>query len=324
MKNIHGIIILDKPGGMTSQQAVTKVRRILGIRKAGHTGTLDPMATGVLLVCLNEATKLASFLTAMDKQYAAGLKLGERTDTFDAEGSVTERRDISHISREGLQRVLQEFSGNIRQLPPMYSAVKIAGQRLYTLARKGIDVERPEREVYVSEITLTGMALPHADFTVTCSKGTYVRTLCDDIGQRLGTGAHLSSLRRLRVGDCPVGDAVTFEELMELAVREAGQHNAPHEGAANGSDMHQSLFRALEQKKYFIPPDKAVSFLDEVVLEKGDAEKVKQGQQITLHRGTDISEKRLVRLKDNEGFLFGIGLVSGGRIKMERLLKLQV
>lgn len=322
MNGIHGVINLHKPPGCTSQQAVTRIKRIFGSRKAGHTGTLDPMATGVLLVCLNEATKLSSFLTGMDKRYAARGKLGERTDTYDAEGKVTEQRESSHITPEMVRAALERFSGKIRQLPPMFSAIKVEGEPLYRMARKGIHIDRPEREVHISEISLAGADIPYFDFSVTCSKGTYVRTLCDDIGMNLGTGAHLVSLERTRTGDFDIQDSVTLDELKEDEALTSLIKEARQGGASAPSSGWEALLSYLAQKKYFISCDRALSSLDEALLEEEDVKKIKQGQQVPYYSVREIAAESFVRLKDGAGNLFGIGGISGGKLRVVRLLNL--
>ena len=193
------IINLNKSPGITSHQAVAQVKRLLGVKKAGHTGTLDPMATGVLLVCLNEATKVSRFLLDMDKQYRARVKLGERTDTYDSQGRVIEQKDASALTEDDVVSAVKMFEGSMTQKPPMYSAIKIQGKKLYELARKGIEIERQERHVRIYKLRVSGFNLPYFDLAISCSKGTYVRTLAEDIARALGTCGHVSLLRRLHV-----------------------------------------------------------------------------------------------------------------------------
>ncbi|HTZ40132.1 MAG TPA: tRNA pseudouridine(55) synthase TruB [Syntrophales bacterium] len=207
---MKGVVIVDKPAGITSHDAVDRVRKLLGERKAGHTGTLDPMATGVLPVCVGEATKIASFLAGDDKVYEATMRLGVRTDTQDITGKVLAEQE-PRVAEADVKAVLATFAGTITQVPPQYSAVKVRGKALYKWARKGIHVEPPAREVEIREILLQGIELPHVRFTATCSKGTYVRTLCADAGERLGCGAVLESLRRTRCGVFRLEDAVRLE-----------------------------------------------------------------------------------------------------------------
>jgi tRNA pseudouridine55 synthase len=215
---MKGVVIVDKPAGITSHDAVDRVRKLLGERKAGHTGTLDPMATGVLAVCVGEATKIASFLTGDDKVYEATMRLGVRTDTLDMTGQVLTEQEPRATDAD-VKAVLAAFTGTITQVPPQYSAVKVRGKALYKWARKGIRVEPPPREVQIREILLQGIELPRVRFTVTCSKGTYVRTLCADMGDRLGCGAALEQLRRTRSGIFRLQDAVRLDGESDDGIR---------------------------------------------------------------------------------------------------------
>lgn len=205
--------MIDKPQGITSFGVVDRVRRARGARKAGHAGTLDPMATGVLVVCLGRATRLVSQLMDGEKVYRACARFGVETDTLDAEGRQTAVRDASGLTEPDVALALARFVGVIRQKPPMYSALKQKGQRLHMLARAGIEVERPERQVFVKEavLELFDPATPSATIVVTCSKGTYIRTLVADLGTALGVGAHVSALRRLKAGPFSLEQAVFLE-----------------------------------------------------------------------------------------------------------------
>jgi tRNA pseudouridine55 synthase len=194
-----GVIIIDKPAGKTSHAVVTEVKKLLGVRKAGHTGTLDPMATGVLPVCLDEATKLAGFLTGEDKEYRATLLLGVKTDTLDVEGKVIGGSE-KMVSEEAIRKAMSDMVGNIAQVPPAFSAVKFQGKPLYKWARNNIFPKKQAREVKIHDITIEKIDFPRVTFRICCSKGTYIRTLCSDIGELLGTGACLSELRRLKSG----------------------------------------------------------------------------------------------------------------------------
>lgn len=215
MKN--GILIIDKPQGITSHDVVRQVRRLLRMRRVGHTGTLDPLATGVLPVAVGEGTRLVEFLMAGDKTYRATLKLGERTDTQDSEGAVLERRPLGALSHRSIEEACRSLVGTIRQLPPMYSALKKDGVPLYKLARQGIEVERAEREVEIHRLDLLAVDLPYVTIEVDCSKGTYIRTLCQDLGEILGPGAHLTALRRVRTGSFSEEDAISLDTLAERA-----------------------------------------------------------------------------------------------------------
>jgi tRNA pseudouridine55 synthase len=207
---MNGVIIVDKPAGITSHDVVDRVRKLLGIKKAGHAGTLDPMATGVLAVCVGEATKIASFLTGDDKVYEATMRLGVRTDTQDMTGRVLAEQE-TRVTDEDVKAVLAGFVGTITQVPPQYSAVKVRGKALYKWARKGVNVEAAARRVNIREIHVRDIALPLVSFTVTCSKGTYVRTLCADAGDRLGCGAALERLHRTASGIFRAENAVSLE-----------------------------------------------------------------------------------------------------------------
>lgn len=217
-----GVLVIDKPAEWTSHDVVAKLRRILRTRRIGHTGTLDPFATGVLVVCVNRATRLSQFLTADDKEYVATMRLGFATDTGDFTGEpVSPAADASHITPEQVQEALAPFRGRIRQIPPMYSAKKVGGVRLHEMARRGEEIEREPIEIEIKELELiaddAGVRSQEFTFRVVCSSGTYVRTLAEDIGKRLGVGAHLTRLRRTRAGDRSLDQAVTLEQLGELA-----------------------------------------------------------------------------------------------------------
>lgn len=288
---MNGVVNLMKPPGITSRKAVTKVQRLLGAKKAGHSGTLDPLATGVLLVCLGEATKIARFFTDMEKEYVAQAKLGERTDTFDAEGMVIERREVTAVDSEKLRETVSAFLGSIVQMPPMFSAVKVQGKPLYKLARKGIEVARPPRTVTVYRIEVTDVDIPYFRFIVSCSKGTYIRTLCDDIGLRLGTGAHLVSLERTRVGPFDVGHSCTLEDI------------------SNGRGA-------------ILEVDAALGHLPEISPSEEDVRRARNGMPIDLRRYHLPGTGSYVRLKDPFGNLFALGEVTADCIRVERILHL--
>lgn len=217
---VHGVLLLDKPLGLSSNQALQKAKWLLRAEKAGHTGTLDPLATGVLPLCFGAATKFSGLHLDADKSYAATLQLGVTTTTGDAEGEVVERRAVPAITPEQLEAVRQRFSGRIRQVPPMHSALKKDGKALYEYARAGIEVERPPREVEIYELDLalmqTEQAQPAIAMQVRCSKGTYIRTLGEDIGEALGCGGHLTRLRRTATGPFTADQCITLEQLEAL------------------------------------------------------------------------------------------------------------
>jgi tRNA pseudouridine55 synthase len=220
---LDGVLVVDKPAGMTSADVVARVKRLLRARRVGHTGTLDPMATGVLPVCLGEGTKIAGYLLAEDKAYEAELLLGVETDTLDAEGTVTARDPdgAAAVTEAAVRSVLAGSVGPGVQVPPMFSALKHRGKRLHELARAGESVERPPRPIVIHELTVHELALPRVRFFVHCSKGTYVRSLVADVGRALGCGAHLTALRRTRSGSFGLDRALNLAELGPEAAREA-------------------------------------------------------------------------------------------------------
>ncbi len=212
---INGIIIVNKETGFTSHDVVAKLRGICGQNKIGHTGTLDPAATGVLPVCLGSGTKLCDMLTDRDKEYVAELLLGVETDTQDTTGSVLRESPVT-VTEEEVSRACLSFLGDYDQIPPMYSALKVDGKKLYELARAGKEVERKARRVRILELEILEMRLPVVKLRVVCSKGTYIRTLCSDIGQKLGCGGAMQSLQRTKVGRFRLEDALTLGELQQL------------------------------------------------------------------------------------------------------------
>ncbi len=217
---VDGLLIADKPEGLTSLEVVREVKRRLGVRKAGHIGTLDPFATGVLPIAINEGTKLVPFIGEESKEYEAVLKMGEETTTDDLTGKVISRKPWEQVSPEMIHTAFRSFLGKIRQIPPMYSAVKMNGKPLYRLARKGIEVERKEREVEILDIHIEEVQPPKVRFSVSCSKGTYIRSLAKDIGRKIGCGAHLTQLRRVRSGPFTLEKAISWERLKNFSKTE--------------------------------------------------------------------------------------------------------
>ena len=209
-----GFFNVDKPLGMTSHTVVAKVRRGLKIKKVGHAGTLDPLATGVLVVCVGHATRLSEYAMFSTKRYTAQVKLGETTETYDAEGEITARQDASHITHEKIETVLPQFTGEILQLPPLYSAIKKDGRKLYEIARAGGTVEREPRRVTIDAITITDWSPPVCKLDVVCGSGTYIRSLAHDIGEALGTGAHLAGLMRTQSGAFHLDATIELETLL--------------------------------------------------------------------------------------------------------------
>ena len=210
---MNGILLVDKPSGMTSHDVVDRIRKAAQQRKVGHTGTLDPAATGLLIICLGAATRLSEHLTGMDKEYAGTIKFGITTDSYDADGTIQDESEVPAFSKDELIEYLTPYTGTIEQTPPMVSAVKVGGKRLYKLARKGEVVERPSREVTVSRFEIQHWESPTATFLMQCTTGTYVRSLCHDIGQDIGCGAILSSLRRTAVGMHRVEDSTPLDDF---------------------------------------------------------------------------------------------------------------
>jgi len=221
---INGLIVIDKPAGITSHDVVSRLRRLFGTRRVGHTGTLDPFATGVLPVAVNDGTKVIPYLDEGIKGYDALMRLGVATDTLDITGQILQERDCDRIDLPALQSVLRQFMGRIDQIPPMYSAIKRDGQPLYKLARQGYDVERQPRSVEIFALEVLSLQLPFVGLRVSCSRGTYVRSLADDIGRALGCGATLQELRRTASGPFRLQNAITLESLAEVVAAGTVDH----------------------------------------------------------------------------------------------------
>ncbi|MCO6413545.1 MAG: tRNA pseudouridine(55) synthase TruB [Thiogranum sp.] len=295
-RDVHGILLLDKPSGITSNDALQQVKRLYFAKKAGHTGSLDPLASGVLPICLGEATKISAFLLDADKRYRVRCQLGVRTETGDAEGAVVETRPVEDYSATQLEAVFDAFRGNIEQVPPMYSALKHQGQRLYKLARQGIEVERESRPVVIYALTLTGRGSDWIDIEVHCSKGTYVRTLAEDIGEKLGCGAHVSVLRRTGVGPYGEDGLVTLDALRE---------------------MHERDKRAMDS--LLLPMESALTQWPEVNLSADAAFYLQQGQPVLVPRAPTQGWVRLYR---GQGDFLGMGeILDDGRVAPRRLMK---
>jgi tRNA pseudouridine55 synthase len=294
-RDVHGILLLDKPAGISSNGALQMVKRLYQARRAGHTGSLDQIATGMLPVCLGEATKLSGFLLDADKRYRAVVKLGVRTSTGDIEGDVLEVRPVGTMDLWGVRRVLSAFKGPIQQIPPMHSAIKHRGQPLYKLAHQGLAVERKPRTVVVREIELLGMDADEMELEVLCSKGTYIRTLAEDIGAALAVGAHVRALRRLAVG------AFGEREMVGLDTVERA--------AGRGLDDLDALL---------VPMDSALMQWPAVKLSRDTSYYLCMGQPVLVpHAPTE----GWVRLYGDQRFL-GIGQVQDdGRIAPRRLVQ---
>jgi tRNA pseudouridine55 synthase len=212
-----GVLLVDKPQGMTSHDIVARMRRVFRIKKIGHAGTLDPMATGLLLILVGKATKVSQYLMSMDKEYTGTVKLGEVTDSQDADGEVVATTPVPELSEADVQKQMATFMGDQYQIPPMYSAKKVNGQKLYKLARQGKTIEREPRVIRVSRFDMTNFDLPKVSFVVGSSKGAYIRTIAHDLGDRLGCGGHLCELRRTAVGQFRIESAATLEEIENMA-----------------------------------------------------------------------------------------------------------
>ena len=215
-----GFLLVDKPSGITSSKLVQLIRKTFNLNKVGHTGTLDPLATGLMVLCVGQATKFSQFLLVKDKSYRVSIKLGVATDTFDADGLVTSEKAINHVTRELIEASLRNFQGEIEQIPPMYSAIKKNGVPLYKMARRGLKIDLEPRKVRIHEIEILGFDGRLLDLKVCCSKGTYIRTIAADLGDVLGCGAHVAELRRLSVGSYDEKDMLAFDELIKLENRD--------------------------------------------------------------------------------------------------------
>ena len=294
-RDVHGIVLLDKPAGYSSNQAVQKVRWLFGARKAGHTGSLDPFATGMLPICLGEASKTAGFMLDAAKTYLARAELGRSTTTGDPEGEVVETAPLPHLDTAGVAAVLAGFEGRIRQVPPMYSALKHEGQPLYRLARAGAEVPRQAREVTIHALQLVAWEPPSLTFRVRCSKGTYVRTLAEDMARTMGSCAHLRALRRLEVEPFEVTGMITLERL---------------EASAGEGRIEACL----------LPPDAGLSHWPVVRLDEARAVRFGHGNPV---EGVAEPEGP-VRVYGPGGVLLGLGEVTaGGVLKARRVMDLR-
>lgn len=299
---IDGVILLDKPTGISSNDALQKVKRIYFAEKAGHTGALDPLATGMLPICLGEATKFSQFLLDSDKRYRVIAKLGERTDTSDSDGDVVETRPVN-VTLETLEACIEKFRGESDQVPSMFSALKYQGKPLYEYARKGIEVPRESRKITVYGIVLHRFSGDEVEMEVHCSKGTYIRTIVDDLGEMLGCGAHVTMLRRTAVANYPYEKMVTLEQLNELLEQAQREEIAPRE-----------LLDPL-----LLPMDTAVEDLPEVNLIPELADMVQHGQAVQVF---GAPTEGTVRLTMGEERLFiGVGEMNDdGKIAPKRLV----
>ncbi len=292
---IDGVLMLDKPVGLSSNTALQKARRALNAQKAGHTGTLDPFASGLLPLCFGEATKFSADLLHADKEYVASIKFGETTTTADVEGEIIETRPVD-FTEEQLHKALESLTGEIDQIPPMYSALKKDGVRLYELARQGQEIEREPRRVTVYELELLSFNKPEALVRVKCSKGTYVHVLGEDIGKILGCGAHLTALRRTKIADIDISEAVSLQDFEE-------------------ADIAQRL-------DMLDPPDRLLSQLEPIELKEELAVRFLHGQSIRITRSENSEKKvKVYRLSDGKRELLGCARLStDGVLSAERLI----
>lgn len=291
---LHGVLLLDKPAGITSNQAVQRVKRLSNADKAGHTGSLDPLATGMLPICFGEATKLTSFMLAADKTYRVTARFGVGTDTGDAEGKVIVEAAVPVLSESAIDAALAQFTGEISQVPPMFSALKHEGQRLYALARRGMDVVRSPRIVRIHELTALGYRSPELELQLRCSKGTYVRTLVEDLAKVLGTVGHVTALRRLEVAPFG-GQPMTALETLERSCAETPQ--------------------AID--RFLLPVDSAIADWPRLRLRAEAAQKLAHGQSVTTEPGWPEGHVRLY--SPAEG-LIGIGeILPDGRLVPRRI-----
>ena len=304
---VSGVLLIDKPQGMTSQQVVSKVKYLLksdvhDSKKAGHTGTLDPMATGLLPICLGEATKFSHYQLDAVKSYKAIIKLGEQTDTGDAEGEIITTIPVPHVTQAMLQSVTEQFLGEIMQVPPMYSALKKDGKKLYELAREGIEVERAARPLTIYQLSLTPLSDQQLQLTVTCSKGTYVRVLAEDIAKALGTLGHLTALRRIQTGDFEIANAITLADFAALDVA--------------------ARFDKL------LAVDACVHSLPSLVLDDNQSKRIRQGQRLNvkttmLTQQLNLTFNQTFRLFDDHEQFLGTGLLEpNGRLQPMKLVNL--
>lgn len=295
-RDIHGVFLLDKPQGMSSNDIMQKVKRIFQANKAGHTGALDPLATGMLPICLGEATKFSQFLLDADKRYLVTAKLGERTDTSDAEGQIVETREVK-VKTPEILTALEQFRGDILQVPTMFSALKHNGKPLYEYARQGITVEREARPITIFELNFIEYNAPYLTLEVHCSKGTYIRTLVDDLGEVLGCGAHVTMLRRTAVADYPTEKMLDWNALQALA-----------------EPQDLSLLDAL-----LLPIDTAVANLPTLTLNESQTQGIGFGQRIKFDNLNRLQGQ--VRLFSHENRFLGVAVIDENNvIRPQRLV----
>ena len=338
---VSGVILVDKPQGMTSQQVVSKVKYLFkspnhDSKKAGHTGTLDPMATGLLPICLGEATKFSHYQLDADKSYQATILLGSQTDTGDADGKIVAQVAIPTFDEALLDRIAEQFLGAQQQIPPMYSALKKDGKKLYEYARAGIEIDRPPRDIFLKAIDLQAIDDKQIQLTVTCSKGTYVRVLAEDIAKVLGTLGHLTALRRLKVGDFKISEAITLADLEALALDGRHIHLLPVDACI---DIDPELTLSPEQCDR-VQMGQRLNVIDQLTSElqcyitTAVENQLAADENITnyqeVENGNDTQEQKLaheigvdIRLIDEQKEFIGLGSVSlNGRLQPKKLIQL--
>lgn len=295
-RDVHGVLLLDKPHGITSNAALQSVKRLFQANKLGHTGSLDPLATGMLPLCFGESTKVCGFLLDADKRYWTRIQLGIKTNTGDAEGEIIARAAVPSFTPHDIEQALARFRGPIQQIPPMFSAVKKNGKELYKFAHQGIEVERESRQVFIYDLQMLQANVDSLELSVTCSKGTFIRTLAEDIGEVLGCGAHVIGLRRLSVGQFAAENMVTLDALQRLA--------------EIGFDDLDALL---------LPTHMALTQWPQVVVSEDTAIILSQGQSVLVPKAP---EQGFVRLFKGGTDFFGIGKVlDDGRISAKRLIR---
>jgi tRNA pseudouridine55 synthase len=302
-RSVNGILLLDKPTGLSSNAALQITKKLYNAKKAGHTGSLDPLASGMLPLCFGEATKFAQLLLEADKYYQVVGKLGITTTTEDVEGEVVEQKSAAYITREEIEKVLSQFRGSIEQMPPMYSAIKHKGQPLYKLARQGIVIEREKRNVSIHEIEIINFHDDLLELTIRCSKGTYIRTLVADIGKALGCGAHVVALRRLEVVPFKESQMVTLDALQKLFTE------------ATATEVKN--FCALDA--LLLPIESILNVLTIVKISENSLYYLRQGHPVLV---PNVNAKGLVKLQDKSGRFLGVGeMLDDGRIGPKRLVQ---
>ena len=335
-QRVSGVILIDKPQGLTSQQVVSKVKYLFksplhDSKKAGHTGTLDPMATGLLPVCLGEATKFSHYQLDADKAYEATIKLGERTDTGDAEGQVIATQVVPAIDSAAIEQTIQQFMGAQTQVPPMYSALKKDGKKLYEYAREGIEIERPARPITIRDLQLEWLTADSLRLQVTCTKGTYVRVLGEDIAQALGTVGHLTSLRRTQVGHFTTANSISLADLEALSLAQRFEHLLAVDACVTGLATLQitpeqcervQVGQRLNVREQFTP--ELVSYLEAAPILTEAVASI-DNDALDNHATVDIDEDgvptRDIRLINEEGGFVGLGTLSiNGRLQPKKIL----